>query len=139
RCSQLGMSTFTPAALALHREAAAWSPRGAFVFCVVTIVLSAMFQVLAALFDGLRQPALACSGIQWVGVFMLACVCTAQRRGFGYLLIVTGLQVVKGFAGYFGDFRIVFFVLIVAIFGVRLKLRPLTLLTGMAVTGTLLL
>ena len=70
---------------------------------------------------------------------MLACVCTAQRRGFGYLLIVTGLEVVKGFSGYFGDFRIVFFVLIVAIFAVRTKLRPGTVLIGIAVGGTLLL
>ena len=136
-CSQRGMSA--SAALALHREARAWSPRGAFVFCVVTIVLAAMFEVLGTLFDGLRQPALACSGIQWVGIFVLACVCTAQRRGFGYLLIVTSLEVVKGFSGYFGDFRIVFFVLIVAIFAVRTKLRPLTVVTGITVGGTLLL
>ena len=136
-CSKRGMSA--SAALALHREARAWSPRGAFVFCVVTIVLAAMFEVLGTLFDGLRQPALACSGIQWTGIFVLACVCTAQRRGFGYLLIVTGLEVVKGFSGYFGDFRIVFFVLIVAIFAVRTKLRPLTVVTGITVGGTLLL
>jgi len=136
-CSQWGRG-MSPVA-ALQREAQAWSVRGAFVFCIVTMVLAAMFDVLGALFDGLRQLAIAAAGIQWVGVFILACACTAQRRGFGYLLIMTGLEVVRGFSGYFGDFRIVFFVLIVSIFSAPTKHRPRILLIGSAVGGTLLL
>ena len=66
--------------------------------------------------EGLRQALLAAGGVQWLGVFVLASICLAQRRGYGYLLIVTCLEIVKGFTGYFSDFRLVFFVLLVAIF-----------------------
>ena len=118
KCSQLGMRA-DPAALALHREARAWPPRKAFVFCMVTIAIAAIFERLRLGFsDGLRQP-IPCGrpGIQWAGVFALACVCAAQGRGYGYLLVVMMfLETVKGFTGYFSDFKLVFFVLILAVF-----------------------
>lgn len=136
-CGLLGMKT--PAAVALEREARAWPPRTAFVFCMVTLVLAAMFGPLSELSDGLRQPAVAAARIQWVGIFVLACVCMTQWRGFGYLLIVTGLEVVRGFSGYFSDFRLVFFVLLVAIFSISSKFRPRNIIVSLTVGGTLLL
>ena len=69
---------------------------------------------------------------------MLATVCVAQRRGFGFLLLVTCLEVVKGFTGYFSDFKMVFFVLLVGVFSVHPKLKPGTILGGL-VAGSVVL
>lgn len=104
------------AALVPKHEALAWAPPAAFAFCIATIVLAAMFEVLSEYFEGMRQPLLAVGGIQWVGVYVLASICMTRRRGYAYLLIVTCLEVVKGFAGYFADFKLVFFVLVAAAF-----------------------
>jgi hypothetical protein len=135
-CGQLGTNA---AASALHREARAWSPRAAFSFCSVTVILATVFDVLAEASGGLAQPVLAAGGVQWVGIFVLACVCTAQQRGYGYLVIVTSVEVVQGFIGYFSNFRIVFYALLLGLFSARSKVRPATIIAGLAVGGTLLL
>ena len=121
------------AASILLREAKSWSVQSAFVFCIVTLSLAAVFEVLGGLSEGLRQVFLAASGVQWLGVFVLATVCMAQRRGFGFLLLVTCLEVVKGFTGYFADFKMVFFVLFVGVFSVHPKLKPGIILGGLMV------
>ena len=122
-----------------EEEYLAWSPRAAFMFCMATIGLAAMFDVLSGFFEGLRQPLLAAAGIQWLGVFLLAGVCMAQWRGFGYLLTATFLEVLKGFSGYFSDFRMVFFVLIVATFSGRSKLLSRRTFVAMGVGIALLM
>jgi hypothetical protein len=136
-CGQL--TTFPSAGAALQQEARAWSPRRAFVFCIVTIVLAAVFEVIGEVSEGLRQPALAAGGIQWVGIFVLASVCMAQRRGFNYLLIVTCLEVAKGFTGYFSDFRVVFFVLLVGLFSARSRIKLGTVVAAAAICIILVL
>lgn len=135
--TQLG--TNASAATDLHREARTWSPGSAFRFCGITIVVATGFQLLAGSFGGLAQPALAASGIQWVGIFVLACVCMAQQRGYAYLAMVACLEVVQGFTGYFSGFRIVFYVLLLGVFSARSKVRLGTIIAGLAVAGTLLL
>ncbi len=134
-CGQLGMR---PQADRVKLESRAWSPRTAFVFCVVILVLSALFDVLAGFSEGLRQPALAASQIQWLGVFVLACVCTARRRGYAYLVFVIGFEMVRGFTGFFADFKDVFFVLLVGIFAARPKLKLGGVVAGLAVVSVLL-
>jgi hypothetical protein len=113
-CGQL--STHDSAASIAEQEFLDWSPRTAFMFCIATICVGGIFDALSEYFAGMRQPLLAAAGIQWLGVFLLASVCMAQWRGFGYLLTATCLEVVKGFTGYFSEFRLVFFVLIIATF-----------------------
>ncbi len=63
----------------------------------------------------------------------------AQRRGFGYLLAVTVLEVVNGFTGYFSDFRLVFFVLIVATFAGGPRLSPRRVFFGSGIIVVLLI
>ena len=126
------------AASILLLEAKSWSVQSAFVFCIITLSLAAVFEVLSGLSEGLRQVFLAASGVQWLGVFVLATVCVAQRRGFGFLLLVTCLEVVKGFTGYFADFKMVFFVLLVGVFSVHPRLKPGTILGGL-VAGSVVL
>ena len=133
------LTTGSSAGVNLQKEAQAWSPRRAFVFCIGTILLASVFEVIGELSAGLRQPALAAGGIQWVGIFVLACVCTAQRRGLHYLLIATCLEVAKGFTGYFSDFRTVFFVLLIGLFAARSRIRWSTVIAAALVCIILLL
>ncbi len=135
-CGQLGKQP--RAASTLWLEAKSWSPQSAFVFCIVTVLFAAVFEVLSGLFEGLRQAFLAAAGVQWLGVFVLASACTAQRSGFGYLLLVICLEVVKGFTGYFGEFQMVLFVLLVGIFSVRPKLKLGTICAGLVVASIVL-
>ena len=134
--SQLGKKPRAVSTLLL--EAKSWNVQSAFVFCIVTLSLAAVFEVLSTVSEGLRQVFLAASEVQWLGVFVLAAVCVAQRRGLGFLLLVTCLEVVKGFTGYFSDFKMVFFVLLVGVFSVHPKLKPRTILGGL-VAGSILL
>ena len=130
-CGQRG--TRAHAAPLLQQEARVWSPQAAFVFCIATILLAAGFDMLGGVLEGLKQPFLAASRVQWVGVFVLTCVCTAQRRGFKYLLFVMCLEVVKGFMGFFSDFKEVFFVVLLGIFSTRPKLDVRSMIAGFAV------
>jgi hypothetical protein len=124
-----------PSASAMRVEAAAWSPRAAFVFCLATLLLSAAFAAVGDIDPGLRQPALAASRIEWAGVFVLTYVCMSRRRGWQYVLLVASFEVVKGFAGFFSDFKEVFVVLLVAIAAASNKLSARTALTGAVVAG----
>lgn len=122
----------------LLQEAKSWNVQSAFAFCVVTFALAAVFEVLGGLSEGTRQAFTVAAGIQWLGVFVLTSVCVALRRGFGFLLLVVSMQAVIGFTGYFSDFKMVFFVLLVGVFSVHPKLKPGTVLAGL-VAGSVVL
>src|SRR5262249_33933491 len=91
-CGQRGARPYF--ASAIQSEARLWTPRSAFLLCLVLILVAAVFELLGGIYDGLRQPFLALGGVQWLGVFVLACVCTVQRRGFKYLLLITCLEMI---------------------------------------------
>jgi len=122
----------------LQREARSYSPENAFTFCIMLILLAAALDVLGSFSEGLRQPCLALSHVRWLGVFVLACVCLARRRGYSYLAIVALFEVIEGFTGYFSDFKSVFLVLLVAIFSIRQKMTPRKILAGLVIGGILL-
>jgi hypothetical protein len=107
-------------------------------FCIVMLVLSYFFSLAGAMSEGLIQPALAASRVEWIGVFILACVCISQRRGFEYLLAVTLFEMLKGFSGFFAGFKEVFFVVLVAVFATRSKLNLGGVVVGLVVGGVLL-
>jgi hypothetical protein len=135
-CGQLGARVSSSALL--QHEAKVWSPQNAFLFCIGTMLLGAMFNVLGELFDSLKQPFLAASRIQWIGIFVLTCVCTAQRRGYKYLLLIVGAEVVSGFTGYFGDFKEVFIVVLLGLFSTRVKIDARAMVTGFLVSAAVL-
>src|SRR5262249_11356772 len=81
---------------------------------------------------------MAAAGIRWLGIFVLTCVCSAQRRGYGYLLLVASAEVIRGFMGYFGDFKEVLFVVLIGLFSVRPRLNPRSILSGFVVATILL-
>jgi hypothetical protein len=127
-CLTLGMSAgsagppiWQPAVA--QAEARTWPPEIAFVFFLVTFALELLFTELSTISEGARQIFLAGSNIRWIGVFLLTYVCLSQQRGFGYLLVVVGIELVVGFLGFFGGFRDVFFVLFVAVASARPRLE----------------
>jgi hypothetical protein len=135
-CGQLGKRPNIPTLLQL--EARAWSPRAAFLFFLLTSLLSIAFLQIGEISGGLRHPALAASRIEWVGVFVVAFVCTVQRRGFSYVLLVALCEVFKGFGGFYSDFKDVFFVILVALAAASPRLKPRIVLTGLLLSGVLL-
>jgi hypothetical protein len=62
----------------------------------------------------------------------------AHRRGYGYVLFVSLFELLKGFGGYFADFREIFVVILVALAAARPKLRPGTVVIGLLLCGFLL-
>jgi hypothetical protein len=115
-----GRSFWSPADA--QAEARKWSPRSAFRFWFVSLGISLIFFELSSLSEGVRQLFLAGTGIQWIGVFLVAFVCLSQKRGLSYFLVAVGIEVALGFAGFFGEFKEVFYVLFVAFAVARPKL-----------------
>jgi hypothetical protein len=117
----------------LRTEAKAWTPRAAFAFCLATGAIGALSGVLGKFSPGLIQPAVAAGRIEWLGVYVLTCVCVAQRRGYKYFLLVAGAEIIQGFMGFFGDFKQVFIVVLIALFSVKSKLSLGNILSGLLV------
>jgi hypothetical protein len=95
-------------------EARTWSPRSAFRFWLVSLGISLFFSQLSSLSEGVRQLFLAGAGIQWIGLFLVAFVYLSQKRGLSYFLVAVGIELALGFAGFFSEFKEVFYVLFVA-------------------------
>lgn len=118
-------------------EARKWSPRSAFRFFLVTLVIGVFFGWLSLLSEAVRQLFLAAAGIQWIGIYVLAYVCLSQKRGISYLLTAVGIEVALGFTGFFSEFKVVFFVLFIAFASARPKLNILSVV-AIAVTAVFL-
>jgi len=121
RLGDVGQPIWSPAVA--EAEARNWSPRSAFRFFVVTLAIALVFGSLSTLSEGVRQLFLAGASVQWIGIYVLAYVCLLQKRGFIYLLVAVGIEVAIGFSGYFGEFRTVLLVLLVAFASARAKVN----------------
>jgi hypothetical protein len=131
----LAQSGARSSAALMRLQGLTWSPRAAFIFFLITLLLSASFVQLADIDDGLRQPALAAARIEWAGVFVLTYVCSVQRRGFVYVLLVACLELVKGFTGVFADFKEIFIVLLVGVVAATPRLKLRTALAGLVLAS----
>jgi hypothetical protein len=121
--------------LEMRLEAARWSPKSAFFFYLSTLALSSLLIEAGSIYQGLWQPFLAASRVEWVGVFVLTYVCLARRQGLAYLLVVAGFEILKGFGGFFADFKEVFVVLLVGCIGATTKIRLSTVVVGSMLIG----
>ena len=131
RCADLGGAARSPALL--QRDAKVWSPKTAFLFCIGTMVLGAVFNLFGEFVESLKQPFLAASRVQWIGVFVLTCVCITHRSGYKYLLLIVCAEVISGFSGYFGDFKEVFFIVLLGLFATIDKMNVRTIVIGVVV------
>ncbi len=68
---------------------------------------------------GVTQILLPLIDLKWAFVFALACQVLRSRQGYGWLVLVCGLEVVLGFASYFSAWKEVILVLALAYFFCR--------------------
>lgn len=80
-------------------------------------------------FPGLAQALLAATQLRWVFFFILAVTTLVQKRGYIFLVMATGFEIVLGFTSFFSDFRVVFFVLAVSYLMVRPRMSARMILS----------
>ncbi|MDB5243898.1 MAG: hypothetical protein JWP57_4524, partial [Spirosoma sp.] len=122
----------------LAEDAANWTPWDAFLFCLGTIGLQIVFQAASQLSGGLAQFFEAAGGIQWVGVFILACTCISRQQSYSLLALVLLLEVGIGLTGAHSNFKEVFFVVLIAMLASYRKVA-VGAMAGMSVVLALLL
>jgi len=75
---------------------------------------------------GLSQLLLALTGFRWAFFFILAVTVLVKRRGYLVLGAASVYELVQGLSGYFADYKMVFFVLALAIVTARARLSRFT-------------
>ncbi|MEM7705064.1 MAG: hypothetical protein AAF358_05895 [Pseudomonadota bacterium] len=84
------------------------------------IAVSSVLKSLQYLLPGsVTQIILPLIDLKWAFVFALACQVLRDRRGYGWLIAVCGLEIVLGFAAYFSAWKEVILVLALAYFFCR--------------------
>jgi hypothetical protein len=101
-------------------------------------LLSASFVALGGIYDGLRQPLLAAGRVEWAGVFALTYVCTAQRRGLVYVVLIASFELIKGITGFFAEFKEVFVVILIGVVAASPRVKPRTAMIGLVLAGATL-
>ncbi len=101
---------------------------------LVSVVLSRVQYVLPG---GLTQIILPLINFKWALVFALACSVLRGRRGYGWLLVICGLEVLLGFAAYFSAWKEVILVVVLAYFFCRpsFELRRIAAGAGLVAFG----
>jgi hypothetical protein len=82
---------------------------------LVAFVVLSLVERLAFRIPALTQPLLALTTLRWVLVFLLAYTVFTQRRQYVLLAVVVSLEFFTGLLGFFGGFKSVLFVLLVAL------------------------
>jgi hypothetical protein len=80
-------------------------------------------------YPGLAQALLAASQLRWVFFFILTVTTLVRNRGYGFLIMATTFEILLGFTSFFSDFRVVFFVLVVAYLMVRPRISAMMVTT----------
>ncbi len=91
----------------------------------VAAIFGAVISYVANRSGGLRQPLLGFAIIKWVPIFLIAWVTFQHKRRFAYLGVVTAIEIVVGFGGYFSSFKSILFVLIIVGLGTLIGGRNL--------------
>jgi hypothetical protein len=89
-------------------------------------------------YPGLAQALLAASQLRWVFFFILAVTTLVRNRGYGFLFAATAFEILLGFTSFFSDFRVVFFVLVVAYLMVRPRIS-VKMVTSVTMVSCLLI
>lgn len=90
-------------------------PVRVFAWYVLALVFFGVIKRLAWRLPGLAQPLGALGTLKWVVVFLLAHSVLTQRRRYGLLVAVAGLEFTVGILGFFSEFKNIFFLLLVAL------------------------
>lgn len=103
----------------LRREVAGYSLRRiAQAYLGSILILLAVESVMWRI-PGLNQLLLGLTGFRWAFFFVLAVTVLVNRRGYVLLALAFGYELVVGFTSFFSDFKMVFFVLALALVTAR--------------------
>jgi hypothetical protein len=94
-----------------------------FSWYLASFLIFAVFEKIAASFPSFSQPILTMATLRWVLIYLLAQTVLKTKRNYTLLLVVVGLELVKGCLGFFGGFKSIMFVLLVAVLGSELRIR----------------
>ena len=108
---------------ALAVEASRVNIANAFIAYLVAFVVAVIAERLAFTVPALTQVIFAFVSLKWTAVFILAFCVIEQRSGYIFLVVAVLLEVAVGMLGFFGNFKSVFFVLLVVALASPLALR----------------
>jgi hypothetical protein len=119
---------------ALKNEAHMVTPRSVIELAVSTILIGHFLFFLMRFAGPASQLLYALANVRFVGLFALAYWCFISRRGFGYLVAVSLVEVFIGITGFFSDFKTPIFIIAFAAIaaGHRPKVRDAVLVSMLA-------
>jgi hypothetical protein len=91
--------------------------RRLFIWYLIAFVFFSFLGRVAFSIPQLTQPLLAFRTLHWVLVYLVAYSVFINRKDYMFLVLVVILEVLTGFLGFFGGFKDVFFVMLVALPG----------------------
>lgn len=91
---------------------------------LIAFVFSLIFSRVAWSLSQLTQILLPLLNFKWVMFFLLAYTILSRRQKKIYLILAIVIEMVKGFSGFFADYKQVFFVLVVAMLTVGYRFSP---------------
>jgi hypothetical protein len=104
----------------------------------LTFVASVILVDIGAVMPSIRQFALALAALRWVVVFLILWLASQDRKYLVLAFVMVAIETVVGFGGFFGGFKFVLFLGILALLGKREGRIPL-FRPGVLVTGALIL
>jgi len=99
----------------VERESRLLQPSRIFLLYLIMFVVFSVVGRFAYMIPRLTQPLLATMTLKWVLVFFLAYSVLIQRRGYDMLGVTVCLELFIGVLGYFGGFKSILFILLVAL------------------------
>lgn len=90
---------------------------------LLAFIIFTFIEQIAALIPQLSQPILALQTLRWVLVYLIAQTVLKTKEHYLLLFAVVVLEVATGCLGFFGGFKDVFFILLVAVLGANIRIK----------------
>ncbi len=117
-----------------------WPFRQVLVLALSAVIVGHVLDQVAERSGGLRQILLSFAGVKWAGIYVLAYWTLRQGRGLRWLAALVAFEIMLGMSGFFGEFRLVLFVVFGAAMGALggLRARGVVTMTIAAVLALVL-
>ena len=106
--------------------------------CILAILAGHALDFASSMAGPLRQPVLMMASIKLAGLFFLTYWCLSRQRNLVLLTAVLGFEIIYGMTGYFGEFRPVVLITMLAALMAKPRIRASTLFIG-AIAGLILM
>jgi len=91
----------------------------------IFLVISTFLQSIAFAYPAFTQLLLGIASFRWVIVFLIAWAGFRYSRFFFVAICTTALEIVIGFTGFFGEFRVVLFLMLIVYGGTNVRVSKL--------------